>query len=113
MSRSINWILKGICDSTWGSEKQDGRSVTGYILYFMGVPISWKSKAQPLVTLSSSEAKYVAASELLKEIKYTMQILDSIGVKVDTPLRIYIDNTGAIQMARNNTSYCATRHVNV
>jgi hypothetical protein len=110
---SINWILKGICDSTWGSEKQDGKSVTGYILYFMGVPISWKSKAQPLVTLSSSEAEYVAASELLKEIKYTMQILDSIGVKVDTPVRIYIDNTGAIQMARNNTSYCATRHVNV
>ena len=54
----------------------------------MGVPISWKSKAQPLVTLSSSEAEYVAASELLKEIKYTMQILDSIGVKVDTPVRI-------------------------
>ena len=55
----IKWKLQEICDSMWGSSKDDGRSVTGYILYFMAVPIAIKSKHQPLVTLSSHEAEYV------------------------------------------------------
>ena len=92
----IIWILCGICDSTWGSNKDDGRSVTGYILYLLGVPIAWKSKAQCHVTLSSSEAEYVAISELVKEIQYVLQILESMKIKVKFPVKVYVDNIGAI-----------------
>ena len=57
---NIEWMLTGICDSTWGLDKFDGKSITGYILYFMKVAISWKSKAQSHVTLSSCQAEYVS-----------------------------------------------------
>ena len=108
----ILWYLKGICDSTWGSDPDDGRSVSGYILYFMGVPISWKSKTQSHVTCSSAEAEYVSASELVKEIKFVTEILEHLNVLVELPVKVYIDNIGAIYMARNNAKSGATRHVN-
>ena len=110
---NIIWEMVGICDSTWGSNKDDGRSITGYILYFMGVPIAWKSKSQVLCTLSSAEAEYVSLSELTKEILFAIQLLKDFGFKVKTPIKIYIDNIGAIHMARNNIGGAGTRHVNV
>jgi hypothetical protein len=104
--------MSGISDSTWGSNKEDGRSVTGYILYFMGVPIAWKSKGQPHCTLSSSEAEYVAISELVKEVEFARQLLNHFDIKLELPIPIFVDNVGAIQMVRNNASGAGTRHVN-
>jgi len=52
----------------------------------MGVPISWKSCAQRSVTLSSSEAEFVALSEAAKEIKFIVQVLLSIGIEVEMPM---------------------------
>jgi len=65
----------------------------------MGVPISWKSRAQRNVTLSSSEAEFVALSEATKEIKFIVQVLLSIRIKVELPIIIHVDNVGAIFMA--------------
>ena len=53
---NIIWKLWGICDATLGSDSDDGHSVTGYALYFMDTLISWKSKTQTHVMLSSTEA---------------------------------------------------------
>ena len=108
----IIWKLRGICDSTWGSDPDDGRSVSGYVLYFMDVPISWKSKTQSHVTLSSAEAEYVSVSELVKEIMFVVQLLELMHIPVELPVKIFIDNVGAIYMARNNASGPGTRHVN-
>ena len=66
INRNIIWELIGICDSTWGSSKEDGKSVTGYIVYSLGVPIAWKSRQQSHVALSSSEAAYIAISDVTK-----------------------------------------------
>jgi hypothetical protein len=78
----------------------------------MGVLVAWRSKTQSHVTLSSAEAEYVSARELVKEIKFVMQILEHVNIQVELPIKIYIDNIGAIYMARNNAKGGATRHVN-
>ena len=109
----IIWRMRGICDSTWGSCKEDGKSVTGYVLYFMGVPVAFKSKQQPLVTLSSAEAEYVGISELAKEVLFAKQLVEDFGITLELPVRIFVDNMGAIQMVRNNRGGSETRHVNV
>ena len=108
----VIWKMSGICDATWGSSKEDGRSVSGYILYFMGVPISFKSKQQPLVTLSSCEAEYVGISELVKEILFAKQLLEDFGLELKLPVKVFVDNQSAIQMVRNNRSGAGTKHVN-
>ncbi len=60
--------LKGLCDSDFAGDKDTRISVYGFILYLCGAPISWRSKAGRGVTLSSTEAEYVAVSELAKEV---------------------------------------------
>ena len=96
----IIWRLVGVCDLRWGSNKEDGKSVTGYILCFMGVPVVWKLKAQNFVLLSSSESEHVSISELVKEVLFVLQILDSLQIKVELPVKMYNDNMGAINMVQ-------------
>ena len=70
-------------DSDFGGDKDTRISITGYILYVLGVPVSWKSKSQRSVTLSLSEAEYVALSEAAKEIKFVAQSIEALGIKVN------------------------------
>ena len=69
-------------DSDYATDPETRVSITGYILYFMGAPISWRSKSQKGVTLSSSEAEFVALSECAKEVKFVWMLLESMGIKV-------------------------------
>jgi len=77
-----NWSIRVFCDSDWVGDSETRISVTGFILYLMKVPICWQSKSQKGVTLSSSEAEYVAMSEAVKEIKFTYFLLRDIGIEV-------------------------------
>ena len=108
---SKNWNLKVFCDSDWAGDPETRISVTGFIVYLMNVPICWRSKAQKGVTLSSSEAEYVAISEAVKEIKFVYYILRDIGIKLDVPIIVKTDNIGAIFMSQNASTGVRTRHV--
>jgi hypothetical protein len=77
----------------------------------MGCPIVWRSKQQQSVTLSSTEAEYVALSEATKEIKFVTQVLESIGIKVKYPIIVHVDNIGAIFMSENITATSRSRHI--
>ena len=83
-------------DSDYTGDKETRISVTGYILFFMGVPLTWKSKSQKSMTLSSSEAEYVALSEAAKEIKFIYQLLQRIRVEIELPITVKVDNIGVI-----------------
>ena len=52
----------------------------------MNVPVCWRSKAQKGVTLSSTEAEYVAMSEAVKEIKFIYFLLRDVGIEVELPI---------------------------
>jgi hypothetical protein len=66
----FNWNLKVFCDSDWAGDPETRVSVTGFVIYLLGVPVCWHSKSQKGVTLSSTEAEYVAISEAVKEVKF-------------------------------------------
>jgi hypothetical protein len=100
-------------DSDFGGDKDNRISVTGYILYVLGVAVVWKSKAQRSVTLSSSEAEYVALSEAAKEIKFVVLILLSMGIRVKLPVIVRVDNVGAIFMTENTATTGRTKHVDI
>ena len=107
------WTLTMYTDSDYGGDKETRISVTGYILFFMGVPIIWKSKSQRSITLSSSEAEYVALSEAAKDIKFAYQLLKSIGIEVTLPITVRVDNVGAIFMSENTSTSGRTKHVDI
>jgi intein-encoded DNA endonuclease-like protein len=77
------------------------------------VPISWKSKGQRGVVLSSTEAEYVALSETVREIKFVLQVLESLMIKIDYPIIVRVNNVGAIFLANNKTTNERTKHVDI
>ena len=111
INETKNWNLVSYCDSDWAGDAETRISVTGFIIYLLGVPICWRSKGQKSVTLSSSEAEYIAISEAVKEIRFIYYLLDSIGIKVELPIVVRCDNVGAIFMAENSSSGVRTRHI--
>jgi hypothetical protein len=77
----------------------------------MNVPGCWRSKAQRGVTLSSSEADYVAISEAVKEIKFIYYLMKEIGIEVNLPITVKTGNNGTMFMAQNVSSGIMTRHI--
>jgi len=73
----------------------------------------WHSKQANILALSSAQAEYVALTELAKEIIFVVQILLSLGIPVQTPITVRVDNMGAISMAENPTSTQRTCHIHI
>ena len=105
------WEMICFSDSDFAGDKELRISVAGFILYVMGVPVSWKSKGMKSVTLSSSEAEFVALSEAAKEVKFVYQLMESVDLKVKLPIVIRVDNIGAIFMSENVAVSQRTKHV--
>jgi hypothetical protein len=107
------WELVCFSDSDYAGDPDSRRSVSGFVLYVRGVPISWRSKAQRSVALSSSEAEWVAASEAVKEVMFVLQLLQSMQIKVKLPIIVRVDNVGAIFMTKNITTTGRSKHVDI
>ena len=105
------WQLEAFSDSDFANDKETRISVYGYVIYFSGVPVAWKSKSMRSVVLSTTEAEYVAISEVVKEIKFIYQLLESMNVKVPLPIKVRVDNIGAIWLVNNSGVSKRTKHV--
>jgi hypothetical protein len=106
------WIVEAFSDSDYGGDKDTRKSVTGYVIFINGALVAWKSRGQKSVTLSSTEGEYIAASETATEMVFIMHLLESLGVKVQYPMRLRVDNAGAIFIAKNE-SVSRTKHVDI
>jgi hypothetical protein len=105
--------LEGVSDSEYAGDKDTRISVYGYVLYFCGAPIAWKSKAGKSVTLSSTEAEYFGASEIAKEVIFAKQVIESMGIQLTFPIKIKVDNVGAIYLANNYSTSQRTKHIDI
>ena len=102
------WKLEALSDSDFAIDKDTRYSVYGYI-----IPVAWKSKSMKSVVLSTTEAKYVAVSEVVKEIKVLYQMLRSMEIKVPLPIKVQVDNVCAIWLANNSSVSERTKHVDL
>ncbi|KAL6490090.1 hypothetical protein MHYP_G00004350 [Metynnis hypsauchen] len=96
--------LEGYSDADWAADKNNRRSTTGYCfsLTETGAVISWKSRKQPTVALSSCEAEYMALAAATQESMYLVQLLKGMdGSNQHLPVKIYEDNQGAIALSKN------------
>jgi hypothetical protein len=107
------WSILLFTDSDWAGDKDSRKSITGFMLFLNGVLVSWRSKAQQAVALSSSEAEYYALSEAVKEIPFIVQLLLFMKIKVELPVKVLVDNMGAIYMSENAASSARTRHMDM
>ena len=90
------WVQKALSDSDFTSDKETRISVFGYVIYFCGIPSAWRSKGMKSVELSTTEADYMAHSEVVKELKFIVQLLQTMNITVELPITVHVDNVGAI-----------------
>jgi hypothetical protein len=104
----------GYCDSDWAQDRSDRKSTTGYVFFFAGAPISWATKKQQSVALSTCEAEYMAMSEATKEAMYLRQLLQDINMLPQpAPTIIYCDNQAAIQLTKTESQHNRAKHIDI
>ena len=89
----------------------DRKSTSGYVYTFAGGAIAWRSKKQATVSLSSTEAEYVAATLAAKEGIWLKAILEEINLSEEKPIEIYCDNQSYIKLAINPRMSDNIRHI--
>ena len=90
------------------------RSTSGYAFMMSGGCISWKSKKQRTVALSSTEAEYMALSEATQEAIWLKAFLCELGeISSDTAVKIFEDNQGSIALAKNPQYHKRTKHIDI
>jgi hypothetical protein len=107
------WKIVSFSNINSAGDKDRQKSISGYEIYIQGYLISCELRKQKSVTLSSSEAEYVAISEVCTELIFLKQVLEFLGVNISLPIIIRVDDVGAIYLANNAVSGPRMIHVNM
>ena len=105
--------LTGWSDSDWGGDVDDRKSTGGYVYTLAGAAISWKSKKQTTVALSSTEAEYVAAALAAKEGIWIKAMLEEFKLFAIPTMALFCDNQSCIKLASNPNMRDNIRHVDL
>ena len=89
-------LVWGYVDSDWAGCPESCKSISSYALMLNGAAISWKSKRQSVIALSSAEAEFVAASSMVQEVIYTRRLLEKLGFPQPEPTPVFEDNRTCI-----------------
>lgn len=104
--------LNGYVDADNGGDVDSRKSTTGYVYTLGGTAISWVSKLQKVVALSSCEAEYVAVTEAAKEMMWLQPFLRELGQNYDGSV-LHCDSQSAIHLAKNPVYHGRTKHIQV
>ena len=104
--------LTGFADAAFAN-RDGARSQIGILTMLGGNVIHWGSNKTKVVAVSSSEAEYVALSELGREIKAQINMYKAINEKINIPIQLYEDNKSTIAMGISNSYTKRSRHIDV
>ncbi|EIW72356.1 hypothetical protein TREMEDRAFT_26101, partial [Tremella mesenterica DSM 1558] len=107
-------IALGYADADWGGDLDTRRSTTGYVFKVYGGVVAWKSRRQPTVALSTTEAEYMASSDATRQAVWLRQLLDDLGLGLgEEPLKLLNDNAETIALAKNPVHHNKTKHIDL
>jgi hypothetical protein len=105
-----NIVLQGYVDSDMEGDKHNSRSTTEYVFTIGGTTVSWISKLQKVVSLSTMEVEYVVAIEASKEMIWLHRFMEELGKKQDNS-RLYCDIESSIHLAKKSSFHSKTKHI--
>ncbi|KAH9650283.1 hypothetical protein KPL70_026315 [Citrus sinensis] len=100
-SFSNDYKLVGYSESDWGGDVDDRKSTTRFVFFMGDTAFTWMSKKQPIVTLSTCEAEYVAAISSVCHAIWLRNLLKELGLPQEEPTEICVDNKSAIALSKN------------
>jgi hypothetical protein len=100
-------------DADHGGNPDNGRSTGGYVVKIGSGAVSWSSKLQSLVALSTTEAEHISAVEAGKEILWMRNLLGELGFKISGPSILRMDNQSAIAVSKNPEHHGKMKHLSL
>ncbi len=104
--------LEGWADADWAGDAKSRLSRTGYVFKIAGGAISWSSKKQASIALSTAEAEYVSGCLGTQEAVWLRRFIEGLGEKLNTPI-LNMDNQGAIALGKNPVHHNRTKHIDI
>ena len=104
--------VRGYVDSDFAGDLDKRKSTTGYVFTLAGGAVSWVSKLQTVVALSTTEAEYMAATQACKESVWIQRLLEELGHKQEK-ITLFCDSQSALHIARNPAFHSRTKHIGV
>jgi Reverse transcriptase (RNA-dependent DNA polymerase) len=105
--------IEAYSDADWGGDQDDRKSTTGFVITINGSVVSWLSKKQSTVALSTAEAEYMAISATVQEVNWIKQLLVELELPVKLPVKLLCDNQAAIQISTNDVNHSRTKHIDI
>jgi hypothetical protein len=105
--------LHGFIDADWASNVNNWKSTSSFVFMLGGGAISWGSKKQGSVALSSTKAKYIAIAHATKEAIWLRQLLNKLGIDMSSSTTLHIDNQSVIAIMWNLEFHNQTKHIDL
>ncbi len=103
--------IAGYTDSDWGADRDDRKSIGAYVFRIGNAAISWKTKNQSSVALSSVEAEYMAMCQAAKEAVWLTGLLKDFNIELRSPIILFGDSQGALVLAQNPVFHPRSKHI--
>ena len=103
----------GFCDANYAEDPHDHKWTSGYTFMLAGGPISWKSKKQTSVSLSTMEVEYYMLGIACQESTWLKQIGQELLMSLNKPIHIYSDNTSTIALSDNPVFHNWSKHIDI
>lgn len=108
-----NFTLTGFTDSDWAGNIDDRKSTSGFLFNLGSGAISWSSKKQEVVALSTSEAEYIAATLAACQAVWLRRLVADCDQKQADATEIFCDNRSAIAMSKKPAFHSRTKHIDI
>jgi len=105
--------IRGFSDADYAGDVNTRRSTTGYLFALADGAITWASKRQTTVSLSTTESEYISASTAIKECIWLSRILTELGFRHEKAITLCVDNQSAIKLIKNPDYHNRTKHIDV
>src|ERR1700722_4488588 len=104
--------LHGYTDADWGSQSHR-HSISGYTFSLGDRCVTWSSKKQSIVVLSSTKAEYVATTHACEEALWLRSLIQQFGTPLHLPMTLLCDNQLAIALVKDNKFHARTKHIDI
>lgn len=105
--------LIGFSDSDYAGDLDDRKSTSGFVFMMNSGAVTWSSKKQQIVTLSTTEAEFVAAASSSCQAIWLRRILEVLHNQQQGPILIYCDNISVIKLSKNPVLHGRSKHIDV
>ena len=105
--------LVAYTDSDYAGDLEDRKSTSGYVFLLSSGAVSWTSKKQPMVSLSTTEAEFIAAASCACQAIWLRRVLEKLGQKQEEAVTVFCDSNSAIKLSKNPVMHGRTKHIDV